>query len=75
MAIKAGWTGRVFEDFTVGDIYEHPLGRTRDPGRQHLVHVLTMNANLIHFDASIRATLGRPLVVVVLRSRWSPASR
>jgi acyl dehydratase len=28
MAIKQGWTGRVFEDFEVGDVYEHPLGRT-----------------------------------------------
>ena len=28
MSVKTGWTGRVFEDFTVGDIYEHPLGRT-----------------------------------------------
>ena len=28
MATKQGWTGRVFEDFTVGDVYEHPLGRT-----------------------------------------------
>ena len=28
MAIKQGWTGRVFEDFEVGDIYPHPLGRT-----------------------------------------------
>lgn len=28
MAIKEGWTGRVYEDFEVGDIYVHPLGRT-----------------------------------------------
>ena len=28
MTVKQGWTGRVFEDFTVGDVYEHPLGRT-----------------------------------------------
>ena len=28
MAIKAGWTGRVYEDFEVGDVYRHPLGRT-----------------------------------------------
>ena len=28
MAVKTGWTGRVFEDFEVGDVYEHPLGRT-----------------------------------------------
>jgi itaconyl-CoA hydratase len=28
VAIKQGWTGRVYEDFEVGDIYPHPLGRT-----------------------------------------------
>ena len=28
MALKEGWTGRVYEDFEVGDIYQHPLGRT-----------------------------------------------
>ena len=39
MAIKQGWTGRVFEDFAVGDVYEHPLGRTVIARRQHLVHV------------------------------------
>ncbi len=25
---KEGWRGRFFEDFEVGDVYEHPLGRT-----------------------------------------------
>jgi acyl dehydratase len=28
VAVKEGWRGRFFEDFEVGDIYEHPLGRT-----------------------------------------------
>ena len=28
MGVKTGWTGRGFEDFEVGEIYEHPLGRT-----------------------------------------------
>jgi len=28
MAVKEGWRGRFFEDFEVGDVYEHPLGRT-----------------------------------------------
>src|SRR5215203_2413209 len=28
MAVKEGWRGRYFEDFEVGDVYEHPLGRT-----------------------------------------------
>jgi hypothetical protein len=25
MAVKEGWRGRFYEDFEVGDIYEHPL--------------------------------------------------
>ncbi len=28
MAIKQGWHGRVYEDFEVGDVYQHPAGRT-----------------------------------------------
>ena len=28
MSVKEGWRGRFFEDFEVGDIYKHPLGRT-----------------------------------------------
>jgi acyl dehydratase len=28
MAVKAGWEGRYFEDFEVGDIYRSRIGRT-----------------------------------------------
>jgi hypothetical protein len=28
MAVREGWRGRFFEDFEVGNVYEHPLGRT-----------------------------------------------
>jgi acyl dehydratase len=28
VALKEGWRGRLFEDFEVGEVYEHPLGRT-----------------------------------------------
>ena len=28
MTVIQGWTGRVFEDFEVGDVYQHALGRT-----------------------------------------------
>jgi itaconyl-CoA hydratase len=28
VAVKDGWRGRFFEDFEVGDVYRHPLGRT-----------------------------------------------
>ena len=38
----------MFEDFTVGDVYEHRWARSST--RQRLVHLLTMNTNPIHFD-------------------------
>jgi len=64
MAVKQGWTGRVFEDFTVGDVYEHPLGRTVTQADNIWFTCLTMNANPIHFDAeySAQTEFKRPLV-------------
>ena len=64
MASKQGWTGRVFEDFTVGDVYEHPLGRTLIAADNIWFTCLTMNTNPIHFDAaySAQTEFGRPLV-------------
>ena len=50
MTIKPGWTGRVFEDFVVGDVYEHPLGRTILDADNIWFTCLTMNTNPIHFD-------------------------
>jgi acyl dehydratase len=50
MANQPGWTGRVYEDFTVGDIYEHPLGRTILDADNVWFTCLTMNTNPIHFD-------------------------
>ena len=54
MGVKQGWTGRVFEDFEVGDIYEHPLGRTIIAADNVWFTCLTMNTNPIHFDARVR---------------------
>ena len=64
MAVKQGWTGRVFEDFQVGDVYEHPLGRTVLPADNVWFTCLTMNTNPIHFDAEYAAKteFKRPLV-------------
>ena len=64
MAVKQGWTGRVFEDFTVGDVYEHPLGRTITQADNIWFTCLTMNTNPIHFDAeySAKTEFKRPLV-------------
>ena len=52
---KMGWTGRVFEDFEVGDVYEHPLGRTLLAADNVWFTCLTMNTNPIHFDAAYAA--------------------
>jgi acyl dehydratase len=64
MAVKQGWAGRVFEDFTVGDVYEHPLGRTLLAADNVWFTCLTMNTNPIHFDAvyAAQTEFGKPLM-------------
>ena len=64
MALKEGWQGRVFEDFEVGDVYRHPLGRTITQTDNIWFTLLTVNNNPIHFDAAYaaRTEWGRPLV-------------
>ena len=64
MSIKEGWRGRVYEDFEVGDIYPHPLGRTVTQTDNIWFTLLTMNPNPIHFDAhyASQTAFGKPLV-------------
>ena len=64
MALKEGWTGRVYEDFEVGDIYQHPLGRTVLPVDNSWFTLLTQNTAPLHFDHeyAARTEFGRPLV-------------
>jgi len=64
MTVKQGWTGRVFEDFEVGDAYQHPLGRTVIAADNIWFTLLTQNTNPIHFDAaySAQTEYGKPLV-------------
>jgi itaconyl-CoA hydratase len=64
VAVKHGWTGRVFEDFEVGDVYEHPLGRTIVAADNIWFTCLTMNTNPIHFDAAYasQTEFKKPLV-------------
>ncbi len=50
MTIKNGWNGRFFEDFEVGDVYEHPLGRTVTSTDNSWVTLLTQNIAHPHFD-------------------------
>ncbi len=64
MAVKEGWRGRFFEDFEVGDIYEHPLGRTVTTTDNSWFTLLTQNTAAIHFDHyyASQTEFGRPLV-------------
>jgi itaconyl-CoA hydratase len=59
-----GWQGRFFEDFSVGDIYPHPLGRTITDADNIWFTCLTMNTNPTHFDANLaaRTEFGKMLV-------------
>lgn len=64
MALKEGWRGRFYEDFEVGDVYPHPLGRTITRTDNIWFTLLTQNTAPIHFDAhySAQTEFGRPLV-------------
>lgn len=68
MSVKPGWQGRFFEDFEVGDVYQHPLGRTITEADNTWFTLLTMNTNQNHFNAQYaqRSEFGRMLVVSTL---------
>jgi len=59
-----GWDGRYFEDFTEGDVYRHPLGRTITSTDNSWLTLLTQNTAPLHFDAyyASQTSWGRPLV-------------
>ncbi len=64
MGTKPGWQGRVYEDFEVGDVYQHPLGRTITQADNIWFTLLTVNNNPIHFDSvyAAQTEFKRPLV-------------
>src|ERR671935_2150138 len=64
MAVKEGWKGRFYEDFVVGDVYQHPLGRTVIATDNIWFTLLTQNTAPIHFDHHYarQTEFGRPLV-------------
>jgi itaconyl-CoA hydratase len=59
-----GWQGRFFEDFTVGEVYQHPLGRTILAADNLWFTLLTQNSAPIHVDHHYAAQtpFGKPLV-------------
>ena len=56
--------GRCYEDFRVGDIYEHRPGRTISEADNTWFTLLTMNQHPLHFDREYarHTEFGQPLV-------------
>jgi itaconyl-CoA hydratase len=56
--------GRYFEEFAIGDIYEHRPGRTISEADNSWFTLLTMNTHPLHFDAEYakHSEFGQPLV-------------
>jgi acyl dehydratase len=64
MTSQPGWRGRFFEDFTVGDVYQHTLGRTVTQTDNAWFTLLTQNTAPLHFDQhyASQTEFGRALV-------------
>jgi itaconyl-CoA hydratase len=65
--------GRSFEDFAVGDVYEHRPGRTVTQADNTWFTLLTMNTHPLHFDEQYgkasefgRCIVASPLTVAIL---------
>lgn len=56
--------GRYYEDFTIGDIYEHRPGRTVTENDNIWFTLLTMNTHPLHFDNAYaeKSEFGKALV-------------
>ncbi len=56
--------GRAYEDFNVGDIYEHRPGRTITETDNIWFTLLTMNTHPLHFDAEYakHTEFGKPII-------------
>jgi itaconyl-CoA hydratase len=62
--VVPGWTGRLFEDFAVGDVYYHPFGKTVTQADNQQFTLMTQNVAKTHVDVNFAASteFGRPLV-------------
>ena len=65
--------GRYYEDFTVGDVYEHRPGRTLTETENTWFTLLTMNTHPLHFDAEYakhsefgRCIVASPLTLAII---------
>jgi len=64
VALRESWRGRFFEDFEVGDVYAHRLGRTVTQTDNIWFTLLTQNTAPLHFDVhyASQTEFKKPLV-------------
>lgn len=62
--VVPGWEGRTFEDFQLGDIYNHPFGKTVTEADNHWLTLMTQNLAKTHVDSNFatRTEFAEPLV-------------
>ncbi len=53
MTVHEAVLGRFYDDFVVGDVYQHPLGRTISEADSTWLTQLTSNTNQNHFNAHL----------------------
>lgn len=66
MTVHEASIGRYYEDFVIGDVYRHPLGRTISEADNTWFTLLTMNTNQNHFNAHYAA--GAPAGRIIVNS-------
>lgn len=64
MSVKEGWAGRFYEDFEVGDIIKHPLGRTITETDAIWLSGISMNLNQLYFNLDYGRELGFEKLIV-----------
>jgi acyl dehydratase len=64
MVTAEGWVDRYFEDFKVGDVYRHAVGRTISEADNTWFTLLTVNTQQLHFNTECgkQSEFGRVLV-------------
>ncbi|GAB2829578.1 MaoC family dehydratase [Actinocorallia aurea] len=64
MTVHEAGIGKYYEDFVIGDVYQHPFGRTVNETDNTWFTLLTLNTNQNHFNADFaaRAPYGKIIV-------------
>lgn len=64
LTVHEAGLGRYYEDFEVGEVYQHPFGRTVNEADNTWFTLLTLNTNQNHFNADFaaRAPYGKIIV-------------